>query len=90
MYSVERSVVTFSRLGVLVGSVEGRAKLELNGRVGVNGEGRETLRDGSVALVKFEGLSHIVYSHVSNDIIDNKEALVPCLCQFEILIAGLY
>lgn len=58
MYWLERSVVTLSRLGVLVGSVEGRVMLEVNGRVGVSDEGSEVLRAGSV--VTFVGCSQAV------------------------------
>jgi hypothetical protein len=60
MYGVERSEVTFSGLGVLVGntvgSAVGRAMLELMGRVG----------DGTVSLVIApRGFSHAVCDYVS-------------------------
>lgn len=63
MYGAERSVVTFSRLGLLVGSVDGRTMLEVNGRVGVSGDGAEVLRAGPV--VAFAGFSQAVYTIVS-------------------------
>ena len=54
----------FSRLAVLVGSAEGRIKLELKGSVGVNGA--VVLKDGSIMLVTFVGLSQAVCTDVND------------------------
>jgi hypothetical protein len=72
MYGVDRSVVMLSRLGGLVGNAEGRARLEVNGRVGVQGDGRVALIAGSVALVMFVGLSQAVYINVSHHFVSVK------------------
>lgn len=56
-------MVAFSRLGVLVGSVDGRVKLEDNGKMGNSGEGTEVLRGESV--ISFVGFNQAVYMSVS-------------------------
>lgn len=64
MYGVERSVVMFPRLGIPVGSVEGRTRLAVNGRVGVGGDSTERLRAGFI--VTFVVLSHAVCKIVNS------------------------
>lgn len=87
MYGVERSIVTFSRLVVLVGSVDGRIMLEVNGRSGVSGAGVEVLRAGSVLALA--GFSQAVCLIVSNEARYSGE-IQPCLYRLETLTAGLY
>lgn len=57
--------MVFSRLGVLVGSVEGRTMLEVNGRVGVSSDGTDVLRTGSVVMEGFVGFSQAVCTSVN-------------------------
>lgn len=76
MYGVERSVVMFSRLAVLVGSVEGKTKLALIGSVGVNGA--VALRERSVVLVMLVGLSQAVCVDVSVGHYNLCRVCVPC------------
>lgn len=62
MYGVAISVVVGSRVGVLVGNMDGRERLELRGRFGVQGV---LLSWGLAGLTVSIGSSQEVYSHVS-------------------------
>jgi hypothetical protein len=60
MYGVESSGVVGTRVGVLVGRTDGRERLELRGRVGVQGEGAVLLSWGFSASTLCVGSSHEV------------------------------
>lgn len=77
MYGVERSVVALARD---VGIVEGRAMLDVKGRVGVNGAGVVRFVVGSTVMLL--GRSHAVFQSCSSATSqDRKEVNIPCSYQ---------